>query len=55
MKRANQSAIGGMALAAIGMAAAALGLTTASEGALIQELIDLAAILWALTTLRGAR
>ena len=53
MSRATQAAIGGMGLAAIGMVVATLGFTTASEGALIQELIDLAAILWALTTLRG--
>jgi hypothetical protein len=53
MRRAKQSALGGMALAAIGMAFASFGFTTASEGALIQELIDLAAIMWALTTLRG--
>ncbi len=53
MRRAKQSALGGMALAAIGMTFASFGFTTASEGALIQELIDLAAIMWALTTLRG--
>lgn len=53
MRRASQAALGGMALAAIGMVFAFFGFTTASEGALVQELIDLAAILWALTTLRG--
>jgi cation transport ATPase len=55
MQRANQAALGGMTLAAVGMIAAAFGYTTPSEGAFIQELIDLAAILWALTTLRAKR
>ncbi|MEN9736373.1 MAG: hypothetical protein RL129_1084, partial [Actinomycetota bacterium] len=52
---AAQAALGGMGLAAIGMAFASLGFLTASEGALIQELIDVAAILWALTTLRARK
>ncbi|MEN9736626.1 MAG: hypothetical protein RL129_1337 [Actinomycetota bacterium] len=55
MQRAAQAALGGMGLAAIGMAFASLGFLTASEGALIQELIDVAAILWALTTLRARK
>ena len=55
MRRANQAALGGMTLAAVGMISAAFGYTTPSEGAFIQELIDLAAILWALTTLRAKR
>ena len=53
MRRALQAALGGMFLSALGMSFAALGFVTASEGAIIQELIDLAAIMWALTTLRG--
>ena len=53
MRRALQAALGGMALSAVGMIFASLGFITASEGAIIQEVIDLAAIMWALTTLRG--
>ena len=55
MRRANQAALGGMTLAAVGMITAAFGYITPSEGAFIQELIDLVAILWALTTLRAKR
>ena len=53
MRRALQAALGGMVLSAVGMIFASLGFLTASEGAIIQEVIDLAAIMWALTTLRG--
>ena len=53
MRRALQAALGGMAFSAVGMTFATLGFLTASEGAIIQEVIDLAAIMWALTTLRG--
>jgi P-type E1-E2 ATPase len=49
--KAMQASVGGMALALAGMFAAALGFLTPSEGAIGQELIDLLAIMWALTTL----
>jgi hypothetical protein len=39
------SAIGGMGLSAIGMAASALGYLAPIEGAILQEVIDLLAIL----------
>jgi heavy metal translocating P-type ATPase len=42
------SAVGGMALSVIGMIAAALGLLSPIEGAIAQEVIDLAAVLNAL-------
>ncbi|MGA9799200.1 MAG: heavy metal translocating P-type ATPase [Terriglobales bacterium] len=42
---ALQSAVGGMALSALGMLAAAFGLLPAIDGAVAQELIDLAAVL----------
>ena len=42
---ALQSAVGGIALSLIGMAAAAGGLLTPVQGAVVQELIDLAAVL----------
>ena len=51
--KALQSALGGMGLAMIAMVFAAVGLLTPSAGAVIQEAIDLAAIMWALTTLRS--
>lgn len=50
-KKALQAAGVGMGLSLIAMFAGALGITSASEGALIQEAIDLIAILWALTAL----
>ncbi|MGI9199210.1 MAG: heavy metal translocating P-type ATPase [Candidatus Nanopelagicaceae bacterium] len=52
-KKALQASLGGMAIALIAMVAAAFGYLTPSQGALLQEVIDLAAILWALTTLRA--
>ena len=52
-KKAMQASIGGMGLALAAMAAAAFGNLTPSEGALAQEIIDLLAIMWALTTLRA--
>ena len=55
MRKASQSALGGMILAGAGMISAAMGFLTASEGALLQEIIDLAAIAWALTTLKGRK
>jgi P-type E1-E2 ATPase len=51
--KAMQASIGGMGLALIAMFAAAFNLLTPSQGAIAQEFIDLLAIMWALTTLRG--
>ena len=45
---ALQSALGGIALSLIGMLAAAVGLLSPLQGAIAQELIDLAAVLNAL-------
>jgi heavy metal translocating P-type ATPase len=45
---ALQSAIGGMALSVVGMAAAALGYLPPVQGAIVQELIDVIAVLNAL-------
>jgi len=52
-RKALQASVGGMGLALIAMIAAALGKLTPSEGAIAQELIDLIAIAWALTTLKS--
>jgi heavy metal translocating P-type ATPase len=52
-RKALQASIGGMAIALIAMFAAAFGYLTPSQGALLQEVIDVAAILWALTTLKA--
>ncbi len=52
-RKALQASIGGMAAALLGMIAAAFGYLTPSQGALLQEAIDVFAILWALTTLRA--
>lgn len=51
-KKALEAAGIGMALSFLIMATGALGVTTASQGALAQEVIDVIAILWALTTLK---
>ena len=51
--RAIQSAGLGMTLSLVAMIFAGVGLLTASEGALVQEFIDSAAIIWALTALRS--
>lgn len=51
--RALQASLGGMALAVVAMVVAACGYLTPSQGAITQEAIDLLAIMWALTTLRG--
>ena len=51
--RAIEAAILGMTLSFVAMVFAGLGLLTASEGAVIQEFIDSAAIIWALTALRA--
>lgn len=52
-KKALQAAGLGMGLAFIGMFLGAMGLMTPSQGAIAQELIDVLAILWALTALRN--
>ncbi|MFM6940718.1 MAG: heavy metal translocating P-type ATPase [Candidatus Planktophila sp.] len=52
-RKAKQAAGIGMGLAFIGMFAGAFGVMTPSEGAVAQELIDVVAILWALTALRN--
>lgn len=52
-RKAIQAAAIGMSLSFFVMLAGAFGVTTASEGALAQEIIDVVAILWALTTLRN--
>ena len=51
-KKALEAAGIGMALSFFIMATGAFGVTTASQGALAQEVIDVIAILWALTTLK---
>ncbi len=53
MKKASQAVAIGMGLSIVAMIAGAFGVTNASEGALIQEGIDVIAILWALTVLRN--
>ena len=53
MKKASQAVAIGMGLSMVAMIAGAFGVTNASEGALIQEGIDVIAILWALTVLRN--
>ena len=58
VRRAIQAAVLGMGLSTIGMVFAASGSIGASEGAFLQEGIDLLSILWALTILlayRGSR
>jgi heavy metal translocating P-type ATPase len=52
---ARQSAAGGVALSVAAMGVAAVGLLPPTWGALLQELIDVAAILNALRAVRGAR
>ena len=51
--KAMQAAGIGMLLSLIAMLTGAFGITNASEGAVIQEVIDVIAILWALTALRA--
>lgn len=51
--KAMQASLGGMSLALLAMVAAAFNYLTPSEGAMLQETIDVLAILWALTTLRA--
>ena len=52
-RKAIQAAGLGMSLSFVVMGAAAFGITNASEGAVAQEVIDLIAIMWALTTLKS--
>ena len=47
---ALMSAVGGMGLSVVGMVAAALGYLPPIEGAIAQEIIDLAAVLNAVRT-----
>lgn len=51
--KAIQAAGLGMSLAFIGMLFGAFGLITPSQGAILQECIDVLAIMWALTALRN--
>lgn len=50
-----QAVMLGIGLAVISMIAAAFGLITAVLGAMMQEMIDVVSILWALTALKGKR
>lgn len=52
-RKASQAASIGMTLAFIAMFFAAFGYLTPSQGAILQEGIDILAILWALSALRG--
>ena len=52
-RKAMQASLGGMGVALLAMIAAAFGYLTPSEGAILQEAIDVFAILWALTTLKA--
>jgi heavy metal translocating P-type ATPase len=54
-RKALQAAGIGMSLSLVIMATGALGITSASQGAVAQEIIDVIAILWALTTLKAVR
>ena len=53
-RKALQAAGIGMGLSFIVMATGAFGLTNASQGAIAQEVIDVIAILWALTALKSS-
>ena len=52
MRKATEAVSIGMGLSILAMLAGAFGFANASQGALIQEGIDVVAILWALTALR---
>jgi heavy metal translocating P-type ATPase len=54
-RKALQAAGMGMILSFFIMATGAFGISSASQGAIAQEVIDVLAILWALTTLRSIR
>jgi heavy metal translocating P-type ATPase len=53
-RKALQAAGIGMGLSFIVMATGAIGFTNASQGAIAQEIIDVIAILWALTALKSS-
>jgi len=53
--KALQAAGIGMSLSFIVMGTGAFGITNASQGAIAQEIIDVIAILWALTALKSAK
>lgn len=55
MRKATQAVSIGMGLSVLAMFAGALGIADASQGALIQEGIDVIAIMWALTALLTKR
>lgn len=52
-RKANQSGLIGMGMAILSMGAASLAIIDATQSAIIQEAIDAAAILWALTPLKS--
>ena len=52
-RKARQAGAVGMSLAIVSMFAAAFGVLSPTQAAVVQELIDAAAILWALTPLRS--
>ena len=54
-RKALQAAGIGMALSLVIMGTGAIGFTSASQGAVAQEIIDVIAILWALTTLKKVK
>jgi cation transport ATPase len=54
-RKALQAAGIGMALSFVIMGTGATGITSASQGAVAQEVIDVIAILWALTTLKAIK
>ena len=54
-RKALQAAGIGMALSCVVMGTGAMGITSASQGAVAQEIIDVIAILWALTTLKKVK
>lgn len=54
-RRALQAAGIGMALSCVVMGTGAMGITSASQGAVAQEIIDVIAIVWALTTLKKVK
>lgn len=54
-RKAIQAAATGIGLSIVAMMSGALGITSASQGAIAQEVIDVVAILWALTALKENR
>ncbi len=55
LRKALEAAGIGMALSCVIMATGAFGISSASQGAVAQEIIDVIAILWALTTLKKVK